>query len=78
MKTIQFTDEEDREIAELKVALHLPNKKEVVREGLRSLRELVQARKRSRRLQKASQLVATSSQEINEKWAPLATPLRKK
>lgn len=75
MRTIQITPEEDREIALLKERLGLPTKKAVVMEGLKTLRQILQAQKRRRRLQAASYLVRQTSRRANREWAVRAAPL---
>lgn len=73
MRTIQLTNDEDREVADLKDRLGLPTKKAVIMEGLRSLRKLVQAQKRRRRLTAASVRVRKQSLSVNRSWAPRGT-----
>jgi len=67
--TIQITEKENGEIGKLKEALHLPNKKAVVLEGVRSLWKQVEERKRWERLQSASRKVRRISMKVNREWA---------
>lgn len=75
MRTIQLTDDEDREVAELKKRLSLPSKKAVILEGLRSLRQILQAQKRQRRLRSASLSVRKQSLAANREWASRSTAI---
>lgn len=78
LTTIQITSEEDKEIARLKEELGLANKKAVVLEGLRALRQILQDQMRRKRLQAASKLVREGSRRINETWSPLSTAVKSK
>lgn len=76
VSTIQVTSEEDKAITRLKREMGLPTKKAVVVEGLKALRQMLQAQQRRRRLQAASRIVRQESLRINEEWAPLSSALK--
>lgn len=74
--TIQITQEEDREISQLKKKLGFKTKKAVVLEGLKSLAENLQNKQRRIRLQQTSLRVRDSSSTTNKEWALYSTALQ--
>lgn len=76
INTIQVTPQEDKEMSILKEELGLPSKREVLREGLKALRQILEAQQRRKRLQAASRAVRAGSHEANLEWAPLSSALK--
>lgn len=76
--SIQISEEEDRQINQLKDALGFSTKKQVIREGLRVLGQIVKDQHRTERLRKASRLIRKQSTEINREWAVQSTAIKVK
>ncbi len=77
LTTIQVTQEEDREISQLKEVLGLSSKKAVVMEGVHLLEKMLVDRERVGKLKKASLKVRKSSLKANREWSASSSAIHK-